>query len=169
MRAPVKQANFWTISVVLVGKNWSPWPRNIFRIVVQSSQVTPIPVFPAWWCGGCLSWPLCHLLHWRTHPIKNACLYKTPPQSEAMDLACTMTEHLKNARSSNLKCHDVYLLERELWKLCGKNRTIVMLYLALGVSGESSSTGVGGLLPVSWSSNSQYPFLQSLRKARPVS
>lgn len=168
MRAPVKRDDFWMVIVVLVGKNWSLWPRNIFRIVVQSSQVTPIPVIPARQCGGCLSWPLCHPLHWRTHPIKMHAFIRptlhTPPQSEAM------TEHPKNVRSSNLKCHDchgVYLLE--LWKWCGKNRANVIQCLALGVSGESSSTGVGGLLPLLWSPNSQYPFLQSLRKARPVS
>ncbi len=58
-----------------------------------------------------------------------------------------MTEHSKNVQSKNLKYHDyhcVYL--QELWKWCGKNRAIIIQCLALGVSGESSSTGVGGLL-----------------------
>lgn len=179
MKAPVKRAHFWMISVVLVGKNWSPpWPRNIFRIVVQSSQVTPIPVFPARRCGGCLSWPLCHPLHWKTHPIKNACLYEsdTPHTSTVRGQDLTRAIWLNGRKMHGAQIISVmtvfFLLKIELWKWRRKKKQEKRLWcglLALGVSGESSSTGEGGLLPLSWSPNNQYPLLQSLRKARPVS
>jgi len=60
-------------------------------------------------CGGCLRWPLCHPLRWRTHPIKkHAFIYASTVRGQDL-----VTKHPKNVRSSNLKrhdCHGVYYL-----------------------------------------------------------
>lgn len=78
--------------------------------------------------GVALAGALCHPLQWRTHPVKNACLYKTnAPHTSAVRRQDSWQNIRKMCGTQTVSAvTHAYVLDGKLWELCGKNRAIVM-------------------------------------------